>query len=261
VTAPAEVRRRRAVVGVLGLAAVALAVAWAIRRIDHLSLDTQATNPLVRWEWVFKRPQTRHELWAATVQHLQLTLLAVGIGIVISALLSAVALRLRWTFTPITTFTGFLYTIPSVALFGLLATRFGNTASAEVALVSYTLLVLVRNMVAGIDGVPRAAVDAADGLGMPRLRRLVTVEVPLALPVIVAGIRVATVTTVGLVGISAIIQLGGLGVFIFDGYATQFTTKVIVGSVLSIALAVALDAGFHVVEAALTPWTRRGQAS
>ena len=256
--AATEARRRQAVRWLVLLAAVMAGAAWAAHRIQHLSLDTQATNPIVRWEWIFKRPATRHELWAATLQHVQLTLLAVGIGIVVAALLAAVALRFRWTFTPITTFTGFLYTIPSVALFGLLATRFGNTVSAAVALVSYTLLVLVRNMVAGIDGVPRAAVDAADGLGMSRTRRLVTVEVPLALPVIVAGIRVATVTTVGLVGISAIIQLGGLGVFIFDGYATQFYTKVIVGSALSIALAVTLDALLLAVEVALTPWTRRG---
>jgi osmoprotectant transport system permease protein len=252
---------RRGVRWVTGLVVLAAFAGWALNRISDLSVDTQATNPIVRWEWLFKRPQTKHELWAATVQHLQLTLMAVGIGLVLSALLAAVALRFRWTFTPITTFAGFLYTIPSVALFGLLATRFGNTASAEVALVGYTLLVLVRNMVAGIDGVPRDAVDAADGLGLSRLRRLVTVEVPLALPVIVAGIRVATVTTVGLVGISAIIQLGGLGVFIFDGYVTQFYTKVIVGSALSIALAVALDAAFHAAEVALTPWTRRGRAS
>jgi osmoprotectant transport system permease protein len=235
--------------------------AWVVHRVQGLSIETQATNPIVRWEWVFKRPQTRTELWDATLQHLQLTLMAVGIGLVLASGLAALALRFRWTFAPITAFTGFLYTIPSVALFGILNTRLGNTASAEVALVSYTLLVLVRNIVAGIDGVPPAVTDAADGLGLSRTRRLFTVELPLALPVIVAGVRVATVTTVGLVGITAIIQLGGLGQLIFDGYGTQYYTKMVVGSALSVLLALVLDVGFHQVEVALTPWARRRGAS
>jgi osmoprotectant transport system permease protein len=241
-----------------GGGAVALAIfGWAKVRVDGLSLDTQATNPIVRWEWVFLREETRTELWEATVQHLKLTFVAVGSGIAISAALSAVALRLRWTLTPITATTGFLYTIPSVALFGVLRSRYGSFLAAEVALTSYTLLVLVRNMVAGIDGVPRSVTDAADGLGLSRTRRLLTVELPLALPVIVAGIRVATVTTVGLVGITAIIQLGGLGQLIFDGYGTLYYTKIVVGSVLSVALAVLLDLLFHRVEVLLTPWARR----
>jgi osmoprotectant transport system permease protein len=250
------VTRRRTQLAVAIVAGAAL-VAWAVHRIQGLSVETQATNPIVRWEWVFLREDTRGELWDATVQHLQLTLMAVGIGLALSAGLAAVALRLRWTFAPITAFTGFLYTIPSVALFGLLNTTFGNTTSAEVALVSYTLLVLVRNIVAGIDGVPPAVTDAADGLGMTRTRRLLTVELPLALPVILAGIRVATVTTVGLVGITAIIQLGGLGELIFAGYGTQYFTKIVVGSALSVLLALALDVGIHGFEVAITPWARR----
>jgi osmoprotectant transport system permease protein len=254
------VTRRRALRWTAGAVGLALVAAWIVHRIQGLSLQTEATNPIIRWEWVFLRTQTRHELWAATLQHLQLTVMAVGIGLVLASGLAALALRFRWTFAPITAFTGFLYTIPSVALFGILNTRLGNTASAEVALVSYTLLVLVRNIVAGIDGVPAAVTDAADGLGLSRLRRLLTVELPLALPVIVAGIRVATVTTVGLVGITAIIQLGGLGELIFDGYGTQYYTKIVVGSALSVLLALALDLLFHWVEVALTPWARRRTA-
>lgn len=242
-------------------AVVLLAAAWWVQtRIAALSLETQATNPIVRWEWLFLREETPTELWEATLQHLRLTFVAVAAGTVISAVLAAVALRFRWTFTPITAVTGFLYTIPSVALFALLRTRFGAFVSAEVALISYTLLVLVRNMVAGIDGVPFAVTDAADGLGFTRRRRLLSVELPLALPVIVAGLRVATVTTVGLVGITAIIQLGGLGQLIFDGYGTQYYTKIVVGSVLSIALAIVLDLSFHRLEVLLTPWARRRAA-
>jgi osmoprotectant transport system permease protein len=199
--------------------------------------------------------------WRIIVPVVSGTLLAVGIGLVIASGLAALALRLRWTFAPITAFTGFLYTIPSVALFGALRSRYGSFTAAEVALVSYTLLVLVRNMVAGIDGVPRSVTDAADGLGYSRGRRLLQVELPLALPVIVAGIRVATVTTIGLVGITAIIQLGGLGQLIFDGYGTQYYTKIVVGSALSVALAVLFDFAFHRLEVLLTPWARRGVAA
>jgi len=249
------VSRRRAV-RVAVLAVLGAFAIWAKVRIDGLSMETQATNPIVRWEWVFLREDTRTELWDATLQHLKLTFTAVGVGIILSAVLAVIALRLRWTLTPITAVTGFLYTIPSVALFGVLRSRYGSFAAAEVALVSYTLLVLVRNMVAGIEGVPAAVTDAADGLGLSRTRRLLTVELPLALPVIVAGIRIATVTTVGLVGITAIIQLGGLGQLIFDGYGTQYYTKIVVGSALTIALAVVLDFGFHRLEVALTPWAR-----
>jgi osmoprotectant transport system permease protein len=229
--------------------------AW--RRIQDLSLETQATNPIVRWEWVFLREDTPGELWEATLQHLQLTLMAVGIGFLVASLLAAVALRFRWSFPPITAFTGFLYTIPSVALFGILVTYYDNVVAAEIALVSYTLLILVRNIVAGIAGVPRSVIDAADGLGMSRFRRLLTVELPLAVPVIVAGLRVATVTTVGLVGITSIIQLGGLGSLIFEGFNSQYYTKMVVGSALSVALAVALDLLFSRIEVALTPWARR----
>jgi osmoprotectant transport system permease protein len=241
---------------VAALAGGAFAV-WAWQRISQLSVETQATNPIVRWEWVFLREDTRGELWEATLQHLQLTLMAVGIGFVLASLLAAVALRFRWSLGPITAFAGFLYTVPSVALFGLLITYYDNTVAAEIALVGYTLLILVRNIMAGIDGVPASVRDAADGLGMSRLRRLLTVELPLAVPVIVAGLRVATVTTVGLVGITAIIQLGGLGSLIFEGYGSQYYTKMVVGSALSIALAIALDFMYSRVEVALTPWSRR----
>jgi osmoprotectant transport system permease protein len=250
------VSRRRVAWVVVALAGGAFAV-WARSRISSLSLETQATNPMVRWEWVFLRDDTPGELWEATLQHLQLTLMAVGIGFLLASLLAAVALRFRWSLAPITAFTGFLYTVPSVALFGLLITYYDNVVAAEIALVSYTLLILVRNIVAGIDGVPPAVRDAADGLGMSRLRRLFTVELPLAVPVIVAGLRVATVTTVGLVGITAIIQLGGLGSLIFEGYGSQYYTKMVVGSALSIALAILLDLLFSRVEVALTPWSRR----
>jgi osmoprotectant transport system permease protein len=251
------VRRSRVLGWLVSLATLGAFAAWAAARIGSLSQETRARNPIVRWEWVFLRRESRTEMWDATLQHLQLTFVAVAIGVAISAILAAVAIRMRWTLAPITAFAGFLYTIPSVALFGILVNPLGNYRAAIVALVSYTLLVLVRNMVAGIQGVPASITDAADGLGMSRTRRLLRVELPLALPVIIAGVRIATVTTVGLVGITAVIQLGGLGRLIFDGYGQQFYTKMVVGSVLSVLLAIALDLTFHRIEVLLTPWLRR----
>ena len=251
--------RRWIAVGVGAAAVVAFAV-WAKIRIDGLSTETQAANPLIRWEWLFKRPETPGELRAMTQQHLWLTVTPVAAGLVIAAALSLIAIRQRWTFTPITAFAGFLYTIPSVALFGLLSSYLSNFESAVVALTSYTLLVLVRNIVAGVEAVPRHVVDAADGLGMGRTRRLLTVELPLALPVIVAGIRVATVTTVGLVAITAVIQLGGLGRLIFDGYNSSVLFKMVIGTILSVALAVVLDIAIYGVGALLTPWSRRARS-
>lgn len=248
--------RRRAVTALAGLAA-AVAVAWIWVRIGSLSEDTQATNPIVRWEYLFERERTPDELWERTRQHLELTVVPVLLGLAISSVLSAVALRFRWTLAPITTLAGILYTIPSLALFGVLVTYNSNWTAAVIALTSYTLLIMIRNIVAGIDGVPQAARDAADGLGMTRVQRFVRVELPLAFPVIVNGIRVATVTTVGLVGISVVIQLGGLASLIFDGYRRQFTTPIVVGSALSILLAVVLDLALRGVERLATPWARR----
>ena len=247
---------RFAVAGAAGLAFL-LFVLWARHRIDALSTESAATNPIVRWEWVFKRAGTRHELWTLAVEHLKLTALPVAAGLVLSSGLAALALRFRWTFAPITAVAGFLYTIPSLAFFAVLTVYLSAFQAAVVALTTYTLLILVRNIVAGIDGVAASVLSAADGMGMSRRRRLFTVELPLAVPVIMAGIRVATVTTIGLVSITGAIQLGGFGFLIFDGYNTQFFTKIAVGASLSILLAMLLDLLIRGVERSITPWTRR----
>ncbi|MEO6629080.1 MAG: ABC transporter permease, partial [Aquihabitans sp.] len=225
-----------------------------------LDTSTQATNPIMRWEWLFDRERTPNELRELTIEHLQLTVIPMTLGIVIATGLTLVARKLRWTLTPITVFTSFLYTIPSFALFGILRTFTTNFQAAVIALTSYSLLILVRNFVAGLDAVPRHILDAADGLGMGPLRRLLTVEIPLALPVIFTGIRVATVTIVGLVAVSSIIQLGGLGSLIFDGYNRQFSTLIVVGTALSVLLATFLDLLLDRVGRLLTPWARRKAA-
>jgi osmoprotectant transport system permease protein len=214
-------------------------------------------NPILRWDWVVNEWDQIQE---ALIQHLQLTFWSVFFGLVISVALAAIALRYRWTFAPVTAFTGFLYTIPSVALFGLLVPYTGLTArTAIIALTSYTLLILVTNMVAGFRAIPSAVLEAADGMGMTRRRRVLTVELPLALPYIVTGLRIATVTTVGLVTVAAIIGQGGLGRLILDGLQRAFWTPMTVGAALSVLLALTLDLVIYGAGAAVTPWTRRGR--
>jgi osmoprotectant transport system permease protein len=214
-----------------------------------------ADEPLVDWQWVLDHLE---EIREATVEHLRLTVIAVVVGFVLASALAIIGLRWRWTFAPITWATGVLYTIPSLALFTMLVPIFGlgSTVAAEIALVSYTLLILVRNIVAGVDGVPAATIDAADGMGFGRWRRLARVELPLATPVITTGVRIATVTTVGLVTVTALIGLGGYGDLINDGLDRQFPTPIIVGGTLSVLMALALDATLVGVERLLTPWRR-----
>jgi osmoprotectant transport system permease protein len=164
-------------------------------------------------------------------------------------------------YTPITWLAGFVYTIPSLALFVLLIPITGLTiTTVEIGLVSYTLLILIRNVVAGLDGVPEDVKDAARGMGLTDRQILWRVEVPLALPVIVAGIRVATVSTVGLVTVGAFIGIGGLGQFILDGLQTFFNTEILVGAILSVAVAFAAETILLGSQRLLTPWTRAAGA-
>jgi osmoprotectant transport system permease protein len=162
--------------------------------------------------------------------------------------------------------TGLLYTIPSLAVFALVAPFIGLGTTvqrimvAEVAVVAYTLLILVRNMVTGIENVPAGVKEAALGMGYRGSQRLARIELPLAMPVIVAGLRIATVTVVGLVTVTSLIGLGGLGFFILDGLRRSiiFPTEIIVGVLLSVALAAILDILLLVFGRVLTPWAARG---
>jgi osmoprotectant transport system permease protein len=212
-------------------------------------------EPFVRWDWIASHLD---EVWARTVQHVHLTAVAVGVGFVIAMGLSLIALRWRRTYAPITWTTGILYTIPSIAFFALLVPFTGlSVVTAEAGLVSYTLLILVRNIVAGIDGVPASVREAATAMGFKRWRMFAEIELPLALPVIIAGVRIATVTTVGLVTVTALIGQGGYGAFINDGLRRFFNTPLVLGATLSVALAVTLDVLLVLLERALTPWARR----
>ena len=217
--------------------------------------QAELRDQLVAWEWISARYD---EVWEATISHLWLTLVAVGIGFGIAVAMSAIALRWRRSYGPITWITGFLYTIPSFALFAFLIpiTGLGFT-TAQIALVSYTLLILIRNIVAGVDGVSAAVKEAADGMGYTPLRRFFAVDLRLATPTIVAGIRIAAVTVVGLVTITALVGEGGYGVFILDGLRRDFSTPIMLGVTLSVVLAVTLDVALVLIERALTPWSRR----
>jgi osmoprotectant transport system permease protein len=215
-------------------------------------------EPFVRWDWV-----DRHagDIRALGVQHIKLTFVAVGIGLVIALVCSLIAIRYRATYAPIAAVMGVLYSIPSLALFAILVPITGlGFVTAEVGLVSYTLLILLRNIVSGVDGVPAPIKEAADGMGYRPMRRFFAVDLRLASPVIIAGIRIATVTTIGLVTITAIVGEGGFGSLISEGIGRSFPTPIVVGTVLSVLLAVAFDIAFVALEWVMTPWARKAVA-
>jgi osmoprotectant transport system permease protein len=213
-------------------------------------------EPLISWDWVASH---LGDIAGRLGEHLLLTGLAIGIGFALSFLLSIRIVQQPRLYTPVTWITGVLYTIPSLALFALLVPVTGlSIVTAEIGLVSYTLLILIRNIVGGIQGVPADVRDAAIGMGYTPRQLLWRVELPLALPVIVAGLRVATVTTIGLTTVTALIGQGGLGYFILEGIQRFFSTPLLVGAVLSVALAVVADAALALVQRWATPWARRG---
>jgi len=213
--------------------------------------------PFFRLDWVVDNLDM---LAQRTGEHVVLTLIGVGFGILIAFPVTLLIHRRRRLIGPVLGVAGILYAIPSLALFGLLIPVTGiGLVTAEIALVSYTLLILIRNGLAGLDGVAPEIVEAATGMGHTRIQRLWRVQLPLAVPVIIAGLRIATVTTIGLVAVTALIGQGGLGfVIITIGINRFFPTAILVGVGLSILLAVLADRGLVLAERALTPWARAG---
>jgi osmoprotectant transport system permease protein len=197
-------------------------------------------------------------LWPALRQHVVLTLIAVTIGFAISLALALAAHRYRVLERPTLLVTTFLYTIPSLALFELLVAPVGaNIYAAEIALVSYTLLILFRNILTGLREVPEEVLDAAEGMGMTRRQALVRVELPLALPAIVAGLRIAVVTIIALATIVYTIYDKGLGVPIHTALGEgPFKTELLAAGGLTVLLALAADALLVLLQRALTPWAR-----
>ena len=211
-------------------------------------------DPWIRWSWISGHADV---IAAALVQHIQLTLIAVVVGLLIAVPLGLLAWRSRVFRGPIFSLTGILYTIPSLALFAFLLPFTGLTIlTAEIGLVSYTLLILVRNIVVGLNSVPDDVREAARGMGFRPLAELARVDIPLAIPAIMAGVRIATVTTIGLVTVTALIGKGGLGSLIYQGLLRDFHTPLVVGTVLSVALAIVADLGLAGLQRLVTPWAR-----
>jgi osmoprotectant transport system permease protein len=211
-------------------------------------------RPFPDWVWLQRNADTIVE---QGLEHVQLTVLAVLIGFAIAFPLGVLATRRRRLQAPLLQVTGVLFTIPSLALFvGLVPLTGLSTTTALIPLTIYTLLILIRNVVAGLDGVPAEVVEAARAMGFRDRALLRSVELPLALPVIIAGIRIATVTTIGLVVVTAVIGQGGWGQIILEGFRRQNLTPTLVGFALSVALAVVLDLLLVAVERRLSPWSR-----
>lgn len=199
----------------------------------------------------------RAELVSATVQHLQITLLAVVAGVLLAFPLALLARRLPRLESAVLGVSTMLYTIPSLALLPLLVPFTGlSMATVVLGLAIYALTILVRSMLEGLRSVPDEARDAATGLGYGATRLLLRVELPLALPVMMAGLRVATVSTVALTTVGTIVSYGGLGNLISDGVLTNFRAELLTAAVLCVGLAVVLDLVIVGSEWLLTPWTR-----
>jgi osmoprotectant transport system permease protein len=214
---------------------------------------------LARNEWICgDYLSSRSEILAdAVVQHLRLTGASLALGVAVAVPLALLARRRRWAAGPVLGVTTVLYTIPALAMFSLLLPIFGLSASLVVAgLVLYSLTLLVRNLLAGLDAVPDDIRGAARGLGYGPTRLLLAVELPLALPAAMAGLRIAAVSTVSLVTIGAIVGHGGLGNLIYSGMNTYFKAQVLTASVLCVLLAVAADLLLLGAQRLLTPWTR-----
>jgi osmoprotectant transport system permease protein len=210
-------------------------------------------NKAFCWDWFSSHWGSTFQ--PALVQHIVLTLIAVGIGLVIALAAALVAHRYRWVETPFTVFSGFLYTIPSLALFQLLVPITGlTTTTAEIALVSYTLLILFRNTITGLHEVPDEVRESARGMGYTAWQILFKVELPLAVPAIIAGLRVATVTVISLATVAAFVIDKGLGAPIFAALQSSFNTEFIAAGVLAIALALVADALLLGVQRLATPW-------
>jgi len=217
-----------------------------------------STGCLVRNDWIcgeYVRSR-RSELQDALTQHITLTVLAVLIGLALAIPLAIAARRLRLSQVLLGAAT-IVYTVPSVALFSLLIPFTSISATTVlIGLVLYSLTVLVRNVLAGLDAVPDDVREAARGMGMGPMRLMLRVELPLAVPTIMAGVRIATVSTVALTTVGGIIGFGGLGNLIFGGLNSEFRSQVLTASVLCVALALVADVALLGVQRVITPWQR-----
>jgi osmoprotectant transport system permease protein len=214
-----------------------------------------APNPWFSWRYL---QRNYDDLLLAGREHILITFAAVLLAIAIAVPLALLVRRYRRLQVPVLAMSGVLYTIPSLALITGLWPWLGLTPLTVIAaLALYALLVVLRNILVGLDGVAPEVVDAARGMGYGGGRMLWQVQVPLALPTILAGIRIATVSTVGLVTVGALVGHGGFGSVILDGFVNNFFhAQILAGTVLVVVLALALEGLLVLLERALTPWTR-----
>jgi osmoprotectant transport system permease protein len=220
-------------------------VTWFVAQVDQ---------PLIRWSWIGDNVD---EIVSRGSQHVWLTVVSVVIGFVLAFPLAIFASRRRWITGPLTAIASVLYTIPGLALIALLIPFTGlSLTTVTVPLILYNLLILFRNSLAGLAGVEADVKEAAVGMGYTRRQLLWRVEIPLATPVIVAGLRIAAVSTIGLVTVAALIGRGGFGQFILLGLNTFYWTPLLVGVVLSVALAVVVDLVLLFAQRLTTPWAK-----
>jgi osmoprotectant transport system permease protein len=212
-------------------------------------------NPWFSWQYVVDH---RDELLAAGREHVALTVVAVLAAVVVAVPLALLARRVRITRSPILLAAGVLYTIPALALMtGLWPVLGLSPRTVEVALAAYALLIVLRNILTGLDEVPADVVEAARGMGFGPLRLLLRVELPLALPAILAGVRVATVSTIGLVTVGALFGYGGFGSLIYEGFQNNFFhAQIMTATLACVLLAVVADVALLTVQRAVTPWQR-----
>jgi osmoprotectant transport system permease protein len=221
---------------------------------DEPSCYSRLVNEWVCGDYLVDR---RQEIVDATVEHLQITLAAVALGLLIAFPLALLARRLPRLESSVLAVTTGIYTVPSLALFPLLVPFTGLTATTVIiGLALYALTILVRSLLEGLRSVPDEVRESAVGLGYGRGALLRRVELPLALPVVMAGLRVATVSTVALTTVGSLVAYGGLGNLIKDGVLTNFRAELFTASVLCVVLAVVLDVLLVLAQRVLTPWTR-----
>jgi osmoprotectant transport system permease protein len=199
-------------------------------------------------------------VWAALRQHIVLALLPVLIGFLVALPVGYLGVRFPWLYHPLINTCGVLYSIPSLALFVflpvILGTKILSPLNIVVALTVYTVALLTRTVADGLRSVDDLVVQSATAMGYRRLRRLIDVQLPVALPVILAGLRVATVANISLVSVGALIGVGGLGQLFTRGFQLFYIEPILVGIILSVLLAAVADLTIVLIQRAVTPWTR-----
>jgi osmoprotectant transport system permease protein len=222
------------------------------------TLPCQATDKLFCWDWA-KEHIGRYG--TPTVQHLELVVFSVLIGLVIAFGLALLAHRHRWLQPPLLAGTGVLYTVPSIAFFFLLQPFTGRGRdTAILALSAYTLQIIYRNTTVGLGNVPESVKDAARGMGLTDRQILWKVELPLATPEIVAGLRIATVSTVAIATLAVFAGGGGLGTQIYGSGNLSFATSIIIAGGIAILMALSFDAMLLAIQRLTTPWRRAAAA-